>query len=276
LIQQYEAEIFLGAYDSHQNPPIQLNGQNLEVKDGKAVYKTTASGEGERKLDGNIIVTAPDGTKKPYPFKTAYQVFVGSAVISATKMNVLYVGLDNPIEISCPGYPPDKIIATQTGLSTWTGSNGKFIARPADNIQVKEAEIKVSVKTGDNQVKPMGSKTFRIKRVPKPKVLLGTLDGGAISKVQLSVQKVVQANLENFVYDGIKYTVTKFSWTYAPKGAGRQVQGPEMVNGQLIPGSLSSLISSARTGDMVLISDIVANGPVGQVKISSGPTFIIQ
>ena len=274
--QQYEAKIFLGAHDSHQNPEIEMNGQQLKVENGVAEYKVATTGEGERKLDGKIIVKAPDGTKKEYPFKTAYQVFVGSAVISADKMNVLYVGLENPISVSCPGYPPDKIIATTTGLSSWTGSAGKFIAKPADAITVKEAVITVSVKTGDNSVKQMGTKTFRIKRMPKPKVLLGTLDGGAISKVQLSVQKVVQANLENFVYEGIKYTVVKYSWTFAPKGAGRQVQGPETVNGQLVPAALTNLVTGARTGDLVLISDIVASGPTGQVKISSGPTFIIQ
>ena len=75
---------------------------------------------------------------------------------------------------------------------------------------------------------------------------------------------------------GYKYTVVKYSWTFAPKGAGRQVQGPETVNGQLVPAALTNLVTGARTGDLVLISDIVASGPTGQVKISSGPTFIIQ
>lgn len=274
--EQYSAKVVLGAYDSHQNPEVVLNGQKLEVKDGVAEYKVSASGDGEKKLEGTVNVKAPDGTIKKYDFKTAYQVFTGSAVISADKMNVLYVGLDNPISISVPGYPPDKILASPTGTQSWTKSDNKggFIARPIDNIATKEAVITVSVKT-EKGTKVMGTKSFRIKRMPKPKVLLGNLEGGPIAKVQLSVQKVVVAALENFVFEGIKYTVTKFQFTFVPKGAGRQVQS-ESVNGQLLPGSVLSLIQSARSGDMVLISDVTAVGPTGPVKMGQGPTFVVQ
>jgi hypothetical protein len=121
----------------------------------------------------------------------------------------------------------------------------------------------------------MGTKTFRIKRVPKPKVLLGTLEGGPISKVQIGVQSIVVAALENFVFEGLKYTVTKFQFTFVPKGAGRQVAS-ETVNGQIIPANLKALIQSARTGDLVLISDVTATGPIGSVKMGQGPTFVIQ
>jgi gliding motility-associated protein GldM len=274
--QEYSARVVLGAYDSHQNPEVVLNGQKLEVKEGVAEYKVRASGDGEKKIDGDVIVKAPDGSTKKYNFKTAYQVFTGSAVISADKMNVLYCGLENPISVSVPGYPPDKVIVTPTGMLSWVKSDNKggYTAKPVDNISVREATVNVSVKT-DKGVTQMGTKTFRIKRVPKPKVLLGTLEGGPISKVQIGVQSIVVAALENFVFEGLKYTVTKFQFTFVPKGAGRQVAS-ETVNGQIIPANLKALIQSARTGDLVLISDVTATGPIGSVKMGQGPTFVIQ
>ena len=271
--QEYSAKVFLGAYDSHSNPDVILNGQKLEVKDGVAEYKVRASGDGEKKIEGQIIVTAPNGEKKPYKFSSAYQVFTGSAVISADKMNVFYVGLENPVSVSCPGYPPDKIIVSQTGLASWTGSNGKFIAKPIDNITTKTATITVSVKT-DKGTQQMGVKEFRVKRMPKPRIYLGTKDGGPISKVELSVQSAVFANLDNFVFEGIKFTVTKFTWTFAPKGGGRQAV-VENANGQIVPGSFKALVQTARSGDKFIIDDVTAQGPNGPVKITNGSVFTI-
>ena len=273
--ESYEAEIFLGAYNSKLNPEIIANDTRLEVRDGVADYKFVASGEGAKTYEGDILTHETDGTIKKYHFKSAYQVFVGSAVITADKMNVLYTGLDNPVSVSVPGYPPDKIKTAVTGLQSWTGSNGRYIAKPVDIISEKQATVSVSVKTNDNQVKMMGVKSFRIKHVPKPKILLGTMDGGLISKVQLSVQKVVFAQQENFVMEGLKYTVKKFKITIVHQDKSMPVFS-QVVNDQILPADWSEQVAASKPGDMFIISDIVAEGPTGDIKFSSGPVFTLE
>ena len=45
------------------------------------------------------------GEIKEYPFKSEYEVGVSSLSVSPTKMNVLYIGVPNPIDITASGVP---------------------------------------------------------------------------------------------------------------------------------------------------------------------------
>ena len=79
--------------------------------------KTTA--EGEFTWRGVIRMKAPTGEIMNYPFATTYNVAKPSMVVSATKMNVFYKGVDNPVSVSVPGFTADKVKATiSTGSMT--------------------------------------------------------------------------------------------------------------------------------------------------------------
>lgn len=274
--QKYEAEIFLGAFDSKQQPKIVVNGQEMKVENGRAKYEVVGSGEGMKDVKGKIIVKDPaTGEDKAYDFSTAYQVFTGSAVISATKMNVLYIGLENPIEISVPGFPPDKIVASMSGGSLASaGRPGSFIAKPANNPKIREAVINVSVKTADGSTKQMGTKSYRIKQVPKPKVFLGSKDGGSITRAELKLQSVISAQLENFVFEGLRYNIQNYKFVFAPKGGGRQ-QMVESVTGTILSPNIKSLLNTAQNGDIIIITDVRASGPTGTVTLP-GPVLTVQ
>ena len=71
---RYSANIFLGAYDSHLNPIITLNGQALEVNDGMANYKIKTKEPGMHTLSGSIDVTDRKKAVRKYPFSTCYYV----------------------------------------------------------------------------------------------------------------------------------------------------------------------------------------------------------
>jgi len=51
----------------------------------------------------------PTGEVNDYPFSSQYQVAKPATTISATKMNVFYAGVDNPISISSPGVPLENL-----------------------------------------------------------------------------------------------------------------------------------------------------------------------
>ena len=63
----------------------------------------TGGAIGEKKYTGIIRVKNPTGGYTFYPFEGSYQVAAKAVVVSPTKMNVLYIGVDNPMEISVPG-----------------------------------------------------------------------------------------------------------------------------------------------------------------------------
>jgi len=121
--EKYSADIFVAAYSTTQVPSvlIKTNADTLLKGDyenafkidtayeGVVKYEVDAGSIGEHKYAGVINIKSPDGTVKPYHFKSEYIVAKPSITVSATKMNVFYIGVDNPVSISVPGVASDKI-----------------------------------------------------------------------------------------------------------------------------------------------------------------------
>ncbi|MDQ3072054.1 MAG: gliding motility protein GldM, partial [Bacteroidota bacterium] len=269
--QEYTAEIFLGAYSSTQNPTITVNGQQLQVAGGKATYKVKAQGTGEKPVNAVITVKDPKGGTTSYDFKTAYQVFTGQATISAEKMNMLYIGLKNPISVSVAGYTPDQIIASCPGVA-WSGSRGQYMATPSASSP-REVFVNVSVKGAGGKTISMGRSNYRVRPVPKPFVMFGSKDGTAssITRGELSTVSFITATLGiSFAFEGLNYTVTSYGIALSPKtSAGGATLYQETVSGNRLPGNVKAKLSSARPGDMILLYDVKAKGPesVGMVSL---------
>jgi gliding motility-associated protein GldM len=273
--QKYKADIYLGAYSSTQKADIYVNGQPQKVENGKATYETVASGMGEKQLD--IKIRVPDPTKpgvfKEYPTKTAYQVFTGGATISAEKMNMLYIGLDNPIAASAAGFRPDETVVTPSGGCSWhaaPGPAGHYICKP--NPGVHEITVSVSVKMPDKTIKKMGQQVYRVRPVPHPEVLFGTKTGGRISRGELQTVSFINAGLgESFAFEGLKYTINSFTFALAPKSGQSFI---EQVSGNRVTQAMRQHFQTARPGDIIVIANVEATGPVGKVQLN-GPSLTV-
>ncbi len=115
---EYEADVFLAAFDDTQNPTVTINGQELSEEDivgGVAKVRFPANRVGETTWNGEIKLVQT-GEEKVFPVEGAFNVAPPSVVISPTKMNVLYRGVDNPLEISVPGVDPSNLIVSGTGV----------------------------------------------------------------------------------------------------------------------------------------------------------------
>ncbi|MBN2173740.1 MAG: hypothetical protein JW731_06395, partial [Bacteroidales bacterium] len=113
---EYKAEILVAAYDTKQNPEVYVlenadtmtsamipNAKRIEGKEGSVELILPASTEGTKKYAGIIRLKTPWGGTNDYHFKHEYIVAKPSATVSATKMNVFYRGVDNPVSISASG-----------------------------------------------------------------------------------------------------------------------------------------------------------------------------
>src|SRR5690606_22710382 len=99
--------------------------------------------EGTFNWTGVIRVKQTDGTVKEYETEPqTYQVARPSAVVSPDAMNVLYIGVDNPISVSAPGIPKESLSVSGEGV-TVSGSAGKYVAHVT---QPGTASIHVSAK----------------------------------------------------------------------------------------------------------------------------------
>jgi len=267
----YEAEIFLAAFDTTISPEITVGGRPVEIRDGRGIFHTGTSQVGSFTWGGVINFTGPDGNTRPYRFEEKYEVAPPALVVSATKMNAMYKGIDNPVSISVPGVPASKVSATMTNGQLTQVKPGEYVARPsADN-----GEAVISVTAEINGVNtPMGTKPFRLFRVPPPSAKIGGKSGGKISKNELVAQTGVVAELEGFLFD-MKFTVKSFKVTVFSGGAGGFLKD-ELSGSNALTQKQKNLISSAAANSRVIFDDIVAMGEDGIARTLQAVTFTIQ
>ncbi len=278
--QTYKADIVLGAYNTTVTPRIEVNGNMLppdKISGGEGHYQTTASGQGEQQINVKIFVKNPKNGKDTfYTTSTKYQVFTGGATISADKMNMLYIGLDNPISAAAAGFTPAQTSVTTTGGGSFKPdpsqhAQGHYILKPDGSA--REITVNVSVKMADGTSKKMGSQTYRVRPVPHPEVLFGTKTGGAISRGEIATVSMINAGLgAGFAFEGLKYIVNSYTFAIAPKS------GPAHflhVNGSRITPECRNFLAQVHTGDLVIIADVNCQGPGGKLVIS-GPTLTVK
>lgn len=266
--QPYEAQIFLTASSSTQQPDVLVNGQKLPVQGNKAIFSATHSTPGIYEYAGTIRVQGPDGSIEEYPFRQSYQVSAPTAVVSADKMNVLYIGVDNPISVSVPGIPRESIRASINSGSL-SGGNGNYTARVS---RAGTAVISVSAEVG-GQMRALGNQTFRVRTVPPPIPKFGGINSGTLSSSVAKVQPGVFAVLENFDFD-MKFTVTRFTFIISRRRTDPFVQ---TANSNALTPQMKQALNTVAPGDLIAIDDIYVKGGDGtNRKLESGIAIRIQ
>lgn len=254
---EFEAEIFLAAEDTTQQPEIFVGNTKLAMRDGKGIYKATASQVGTFKWGGLIKYKNPEGNINSYPFEGEYQVGKPSATISPTKMNVMYIGIANPIKVSAPGAASENLVVTiNNGRIEKSGDD--YLAYPSKlDATGKSTTISVSARSG-GELRTMGSMEFRVKEVPPPLATIGGKNGGNLKKEELLAEDGVFADLKDFDFD-LKFKVTQFdvniSGTYVKTFNSKDNKFTSEQKDQF--GKLTQ-------GSIIFIDNIMAKGDDGQ------------
>ena len=188
--QTYEANILLAAYNSKAQMIVTVNGRPIEVVDGVGKYKVTSASPGSQKYKVGIQVPKPNGGGSDnYETEAEYSVFAPQAAISADELNVVYVGLPNPISVSVGGVDPKNVNVSVTGggVSLRPSKPGQYNAIiPTRNGN--ECMINVTAKLPDGRTVSMGSKKFKVRNVPRPVFKAGSV--GFNGPISLSAMKV--------------------------------------------------------------------------------------
>ncbi|WP_088655629.1 type IX secretion system motor protein PorM/GldM [Geofilum rhodophaeum] len=254
---EYYAEIMMAASDTTQPPVVTVEGKVLETVHGKGILKIPANRLGEEEWTGTIQIKNPDGTLRSESVSGKYIVSAPSVVISPTKMNVFYEGVDNPVSISVPGIPSESIIPRiSSGQLLRRGSD--YIVRPANGSSGKEVTISVSADVNGN-TRVLGRQNFRIRRVPDPVAKVNNQREGAIGRNILLAQMGIVADMENFEFD-LQFKVTEF--TVATIRGGYVVDAKS--NSNLFTDEQKELLRGTVRGQRVYIQDIQAVGPDGR------------
>ncbi|MEO5990366.1 MAG: GldM family protein [Ferruginibacter sp.] len=238
----------IGAYSSASAPQITIGGAAQQVVDGKATYKVMASGAGARKIPVTISYKNQDGQPITETKDVEYIVGTpGGAAVMLDKMNVFYIGVDNPVTIGSPTGWDKTQVGMSGGTITGTGSN-----RTVRVSTVGKASITV------NADKKSTNFEFRVKRIPNPVFKVGP-GGNRMPSVTFKNQQFCRAELENFDFD-LKYNVV--SATVYFSGAGFNNVVSRQLSGNNL-GALSAEMAKCMPGSQITFDQVKVSGPDG-------------
>jgi hypothetical protein len=124
------------------------------------------------------------------------------AAIEPTKMNVLYLGVDNPMTIAVSGYRTKDLRVELDSMGTISGENGFYTIRP-----LHPGILKVFVYAKKEIV---AEKHFRVKILPDPAVKFAGKTGGDISLEELLKTEKIEVVMENFDFD-VDFKILEFT-----------------------------------------------------------------
>ena len=250
LGETFEAEIALGAYSSQADFSVSVNGSRLNVVDGKAKYTAKGSRVGEQKYVASISVKNPlTGEVETFKQDFFFEVGQPSVNVAADKMNVFYIGVENPVTIAAAGVKTANMKASISG-GKMSGSGSSRIVkvdRPGKaTITVKDA--------GNGKSYPF---EFRVKRIPDPIVRLGKKADGLMGSGEFRAQPGLAAWLDNFDFDA-KCQVQSYTMYYTAK---RQDPVELKGKGGRFSGPVKNAVSRAKPGDQYAFTDVKARCP---------------
>ncbi len=264
----YEAEVVLAAFDTTQKPRIIVGGSELPINNkARGLFKRQGTTIGYQTWKGEVEFKAPDGTIKTYPFDSKFQVAEPNLVISPTKMNVFYYGLENPVEISVPGVTSDKITPILSNASMRREGNTYYIKpdKPGGLVTIKVmAEI-------NGEKRSMGEKEFRVKIVPRPIAKVLGKDKGDITRNELLAADGVVAVLEDFLFD-LKFTVKEFRVTVTIGGYTKELDSKS----NRFTMDQKNLIKELKPNSKLIIEDIKSIGQDGRTNDLSPIVFKVK
>ena len=214
---KFSARIVMAAVDTTQQPQIFIGGKEMHLPNG--LYETVTGRTGDFTLSGFIQVENGNGELIKRNFEQKYTVVDPSATVSADLMNVLYAGYSNPLSVSVPGVPLNKVQATMTGGTLQPVGPGRYIARPTAVGQ----NVTITVtSTNTGRAQQMGQFTFRVRRLPDPTPYIAMKDesgspvrykGGGLSKAQLMAVDGIGAAIDDGILD-IAFKVQSFETVF--------------------------------------------------------------
>ena len=261
--QTYKAQAMVTAWKNSQ--------LTARVKlDGGAEREYTSNAQGVIPLEWNVGVGTHNytgvidmldpGTNKieEFPFSGSFVVAPPAVSVSATKMNVVYRGIDNPIAVG--GGVGGAISATASSGSLTSTGNGTYNLRPGD-----ASEVTISVSSNGST---LGSMKFRVKDLPKPEAIIRNVVNGQVSKSALLAANRVEAEMKDFDFDGVKYDVVGYTFRYKTKsGTTKEAK----ANSGAFTDEIKTAINQSNVGDMFQFTAIQVRGNDGKTKTLETP-----
>lgn len=272
---KFSAQIIMAAVDTTQRPEIYVGNTLLKSENGR--YETICGSTGDFSLKGYLVMKNGNGETIRREFSQPYTVVEPSATVSATMMNVLYAGYQNPISVSVPGVPNNKISLSMTNGHLTKKDGGNYVAVPS---KVGEDVTFTVTAQNEGRQQEMGKFTFHVRKLPDPTGFIDVPDGkGSTNRFKggrISKQAIVSAGgIGAAIDDGllnISFRVIGFQIRFMDN-MGNVV--PEVSNSASFTANQLARIRSLTRGKLFNISEIRVVGPDGIERTLKTPVEVL-
>tara|TARA_B110000091_G_scaffold161684_1_gene172414 strand:+ start:211 stop:1944 length:1734 start_codon:yes stop_codon:yes gene_type:complete len=284
------ATILLAAFDRTRVPEVYIDTKKWDGKDstvldyeglglsplpvdekgqGLLSLPTKGLSLGEYSYKGLIRYQGPAGDMQSQPFVTPVVTIAEAAlVVSPTKMNVFYRGVPNPVEVSVPGVPSDKLqVSISSGHKIKRQADGTYIVEPSSSSSNKKAIISVKGEMPDGSMSNLGTAEFRVKRIPDP---IPFWAGKKPSDRTITKNEVISfaplaGKMDNFDFD-VQVRVKSFTIRLSKDGTFKELNSPN----NRITTDMKALLNRVKRGNTIYFEDIIVGMPDGtERRVSS-------
>lgn len=263
LGEEYAAEIsFNQKIPESYKVGVSVNGASLFVENQKAKYTARGTSLGERKFMVKAVLTDTKGESTRFLEKIiTYRISVPNVSVFADKMNVFYVGVDNPISVLAGDFSTSAVKVEISG----TGAKIRKTSRTTGYVVTCEKPGKVTITVVDTRTGKKFPFQYRVKRIPEPRVRLGKLRDGEIKVAQFIAQPGLAAWLDNFDFDA-RCTIKEYKVLHYSK----KNKVVELLNtgGRFEEATLAE-IKKAKPGDLYVFTEVKGDCP----KDTAGRSF---
>ncbi len=258
----------IGAFSAQAKPDIFINGIKQALNtDGVAEYKTKVDAAGEKSVEVKIQYTKPDGTLALVTKNIKYTVGLPSgASIFLEKMNVVYIGVENPMTISGGSVGREKVHVSfnSPGASISNTGGDHYVVKPTTPGLAK---IIINA-NGKNFEFPI-----RVKNLPLPAGFIGSKKGGSISSAEFKAIGGLIARLEDSDFEAPFKVV---SYKLGAIGGGIPQYTEASNENNRWSGNAATIVSRSTPGTNIFFDQIRVVGPDGKQREIAPMVFSLK
>jgi len=264
---EIEAKIMLAAYNKSDKPTITSSAGPVRVENGIGTLKIRASGTGERTVSGQVSIDK-GGETENYPFSFKYMVGSAGASLQLDKMNVMYIGIKNPVTISASGYNIEDVSFDMPGAKKTPTGPGKF---DVEVDKIAELEYVISAGKGGNKT-PLERGKIRTKYVPDPVARMLGQSSGSINAGKAKSALGIIAELDDFPFD-LRYNIVSFTFYWIDSNGETYVSNNTSAR---FNQATKDYMNRSRAGDRWIIDNVRAKGPDGRERPINSITLTLN
>ncbi len=223
----------------------------------KGVVKFRYPDEGIGEAQEEQVEQVRESPQKEHTFELDYTVVNPKPNISHRDYDLIYVGINNPINVYHPEFSAENYnVSISQGKISYDGKD--FFARV---YRPGFVTVTLSVPDQGGGFKKVAEQQFKVEDLPKPRAKLYNSYGGQLPATIFKKQRELNADMQGMRVDA-KFRVMEYTVTYINKSGLGVFK--ERVNGSYFTDKSLELINLAEPGDIYIFEDIKIKGPDGK------------